>query len=204
MMTNYIGFMAMCIMILSTLVIFLIWGCISLYRINRAERKAIRCLKTRVDCDERHNYDLYLDCQTLLTLLYDVVLSNDVDMAYKATVIRSSLALLGLKHGSQYEVGTLQSVIETPDIDQINTLVTDIINTVSSYGPGDIVFEDPSILTALERFNLVMDRCHAESTRRKQEKMDDAAMDMVSDPVYDQVSRDVHTILSQRAQAIIA
>ena len=100
MMTNYIGFMTMCIIILSTLVIFLIWGCISLYRINRAERKTIRCLKAKMDYDERYNYDLYLDCQTLLTLLYDVVLSNDVDMACKATVIRSSLALLGRKHGN--------------------------------------------------------------------------------------------------------
>lgn len=202
-MTNYIGFMSTLVIILAIMVLALTWACVTIFRINRAQKKVIRELSYERVRDGSCNRELYLDCQTLLLLLYDVVMSDNVTMEYKSTVIRSSLLMLGIEHDDPYDAGRLRCVIESPDIDDISKLVADVINTTYAYSPDDKVFTDPKTLSALAHFNIALDMWHT-AALENQKRLDGAIMDTITDSMYREAVHDVKMQLSQRAQAMMA
>lgn len=201
-MNNYIGMMITMIIILMILMVAFACGFLSIYRMYKTQKRLLRAVRYQLKVSQDRADELYLDCQTALLLLYDIVLNDGIDLQFKAQVVRSSLCLLGMESGSHYEVGALHSIIDTPDIDKINKLVDEIVHKVHDYDPDNIAFLDPKTFTALERFNMTMQAFH-DCTEHDQKNLDIFTTDLIVDPVYRKVKDGVRVELSERAQAMM-
>lgn len=162
-MTNWIGFVVGLAVVGWTLFILLAVTMISIYKVHKSHNKVCRKNQREAEVMYIRNKEVKEACTTLLTMLYDLVLTeNKDDIAYKAGVIRSSLFLDGMLNRSDYSIETLQTVLatmDTADVDTIVKFVMRIANHTYNYDPDNVAEAvEPDTHSKLDKFLQTIDK----------------------------------------------
>ena len=210
MMTNLTEYIPLMITIMAIMAIMLIVMSIGLLRIKshyKFQRKLVKMFAAR---DKRHvneKSELEENIKAVIAMLYDLALSeSSVDMEYRASVIRSSLFLLGMNDRTEdlYKLGTFCSIVELGDAHSISKFVRELTESILDYDHGTKLTFSKETDSALDRFMKVIDSCYS-STNKAYEREDLVTNDVACDPNYiDTMRARVLVTTSERAAAILA
>ena len=206
-LTNYVPLMCTIMIIMAILLIVMSIGLLRMKSQYKSQRKLVKIFAAR---DKRHvaeKEELKENVKAVMAMLYDVVLSeHSEDMEYRASVIRSSLFLLGMENGFDdlYKLGTFCNILELGDAHSISKFVHDLTESVLDYDHGTSMTFSKDTESKLNRFMRVIDSCYG-TTDKSYEKEDIATNDVAADPHYiDTMKARVLVTTSERAAAMFA
>lgn len=186
MIDMYVGFaITLCIILVIVACVFA-YGFARMRKLYRAEQRLAQMHKAQADYVASVNTELYEDSLAMLKLLYCMSLGNEQDIVHRASIMRSTLYLLGANNGTfDYHVGMVQSLCDVPDTDKLTKMVSDIIDSTCNYAGTEGDTFDRNTISSLKLFTLMMCGLH-DATNIHREEMDTATNELLCDPVYEE------------------